>query len=187
MNEKNCPWNWREKVLDFLKPDSRVLDLFPGDGTFLLSLRHPGELCRTLPQPEDPLPFEGNSFDIVLDNGGRYSLSEVHRVLKPGGFFLVQQFGSEHMFSLRRLLSLSVPERQDYNLENELPRFRNAGFRIMYRNQAYPILYFSSVEEALAYLPGKEEALRPGLEKHFASHDFLETEEHRFFIIGKKR
>lgn len=181
------PWSWREKVLDFRKPDDRLLELSPGDGTFLSSLRHPRALCTFLPQPEFPLPFEENSFDLVLDNGGEYDLSEVHRVLKPGGFFLTQQCGGEHLLSLRRLLSLRALKPPDYNLENELPKVQKAGFRIMYRSQAYPVLRLSSVEEALAYFPEKEQEFRPRLEEFFAGHSFLETEEHRFLIIAKKR
>lgn len=180
------PWSWREKVLDFRKPDDRLLELSPGDGTFLSSLRHPRALCAFLPQPEFPLPFEENSFDLVLDNGGEYDLPEVHRVLKPGGFFLTQQFGGEHLLSLRRLLSLRALKKPDCNLENELPKVQKAGFRVMYRNQAYPILRFSSAETVLAALSEEGEGLGPRLEAFFAGHTFLETEEHRFLIIAKK-
>ena len=35
------PWRYRQKVEDFLKPQSRILDMAPGDGAFLLALRHP--------------------------------------------------------------------------------------------------------------------------------------------------
>lgn len=39
--EGKLPWDYRAKVLDFLKPESRILDLGTGGGEFLLSLRHP--------------------------------------------------------------------------------------------------------------------------------------------------
>lgn len=35
------PWSYRRKIQDFLKPESRILDMDPGDGALLLSLRHP--------------------------------------------------------------------------------------------------------------------------------------------------
>ncbi len=181
------PWSWQEKVLDFLKPDDRLLELSPGDGAFLSSLRHPRALCTFLPQPEFPLPFGENSFDLVLDNGGEYDLPEVHRVLKSGGFFLTQQFGGGHMLSLRRLLSLGALKEPNFNLENELPKVQKAGFRVMYRNQAYPILRFSGAEAVLAHLSEEGAGFGPRLEAFFARHPFLETEEHRFLFIAKKR
>ncbi len=185
--QEPLPWDWREKVLDFLKPEDRLLELSPGDHTFLRSLRHSGERCAFLPQPEGMLPFAENSFDLVLNSGGWYDLSEVYRVLKPGGFFLLQQFGGEHIFSLRQLLSLNASAPQDYNLENQLSMVQKAGFRIMYRSQAYSTLRFSGAEEVLAYLPEQREDFRARLEQFFADHAFLETEEHLFLIIGKKR
>ena len=191
------PWNWREKVLDFLKSDSRLLDLTPAGGQFLLSLSHPDRLCAA-ERSAGKIPFPESSFDLVLNDGGEYDLSEVWRVLKSGGFFLTQQAGGEHFFDFRRRF---CPEEKvaklDYNLENQLPKFREAGFRIMYRNQAYPVHRFYEAEQAWEYLMGhsehfpglfgKAEAVREQVKKEIATQGFLELEEHLFIVIAKKR
>ena len=196
MSEKEAKkiWSWREKVRNFLKPDSCLLDLTPDGERFLRSLSHPAALCAAVRQGKE-LPFPENSFDLILNDGGEYDLPEIHRVLKSGGFFLTQQFGGEHLSAFRRRFfpeqALAAP---DFNLENQLPKFTELGFRIMYRNQAYPVYRFLDTKELWDYLsgqPGQAQVLtepaREAIEKAVAADGFLELEEHRFIVIAKKR
>lgn len=162
--EGELPWDFAQKVRDFLKPHTRLL--FLGEGMRLLPFRHPPEqtafagrepFCPYLAplgirtEPYDPeagsLPFGDGEFDLAVAWYAPYDLAQIHRVLKAGGFFLTQQAGGGE--------GLAPP---DYNLENQLPRFRRAGFRVMYQNQAYP-----------AERVGDREVRR-----------------HRFVVIGKK-
>ena len=199
MSEKQAKktWSWREKVRDFLKPDSRLLDLTPDGERFLRSLSHPAALCAEVRQGKE-LPFSENSFDLILNDGGEYDLPEIYRVLKSGGFFLTQQVGGEHCSAFRkRFFPKGVDIKQDFNLENELPKFTEMGFRIMYRNQAYPVYRFSDTEQVWEYLSEqsvqfpdlseKAAGIREQVEKAIAAGGFLELEEHRFIIIAKKR
>lgn len=146
------PWDFTGKVRDFLRPNVRLLDLNAGDGGFLLSLGHPIGLvgavlwqqkgysrCLKRLAPlgavvrwcEDPcrLPFADHSFDVAVSWHGVYDLNEVARVLAAGGFFITEQVGGMDAWQ---------PGRPNYNLENELPRFKAAGFRVMGCHQAYP-------------------------------------------------
>ena len=217
------PWDYREKVRDFLKPDSRILDMGTGGGEFLLSLRHPPELtsvtegwapnlelCRQRLEPlgitvkaydsekGEPLPFEDEAFDLVLNRHESYDLREVYRVLKPGGFFLTQQVGGSNGMVLSDFLGLSAQRPYGvFNLENEEPLFRQAGFRIMYRNQAYPEDRFLDVGALCWYcriIPWEF----PGfsvegcldrlllLQERLERDGFIANREHRFILIGKK-
>ena len=197
MEQEKLPWNWREKVLNFLKPDSRLLDLTPGGEWFLRSLSHPDKLCAA-ERRAGKIPFPENSFDLILNDGGEYDLTEIYRVLKSGGFFLTQQYGGEHLAAfLPHVLGETSQKEPDYNLENQLPKFMEMGFRIMYRNQAYSICRFSDGEQLWDYLSaqfpffpglsGKEKTVREQAEKMIAAQGFLELEEHRFIVIVKKR
>lgn len=207
------PWSWREKVLDFLKPEDRLLVLFPADGKLLFSLGHnparctvlvrrgqtlafaPGGICVSEEEPEEPLPFPNGSFDVILADSVSYALPEIHRVLSLGGYFLTRQTGGEDSFTLRCLLGLKpAVERTSFNLENELPRFLQAGFRVMYRNQAYPVTRFFSPEAVCAFLsdrplqfPDFSREKLPPLQAELKEQGFLENEEHVFILIGKKK
>lgn len=145
-------WDFAEKTVDFLKYDSLVLDLGEKPGLLPLSLGHPREQLSLLPEGWEGggLPFSDESFDLVLCCLGAFDLCEVKRVLKPGGFFLMEQRGA----GTRPALPGLPP---DYNLENQLPKIAEAGFRIMFRDQVYLSAAFGA-----------------------------ETD-HRFIVIAKKR
>ena len=41
MEEEDLPWDYRQVILSYLKPEMRLLDVDTGGGEFLLSLGHP--------------------------------------------------------------------------------------------------------------------------------------------------
>ena len=216
------PWDYREKVLDFLKPHTRLLDMGTGGGEFLLSLRHPyGQtsvtegwepnvrLCLQRLKPlgirverytceeDDLMPFENDSFDLILNRHESYDMAEVRRILKPGGFFLTHQVGGLNGRELaKRLLPDFERPGRDFNLENEAPNFQRAGFRIMYQNQAYPVGEFLDIG-ALCFHARIIQWEFPGfsvercfdrlleLQKELEERGFVRNQEHRFILIAK--
>ena len=218
------PWDYRERVREFLRPGVRLLDMGTGGGELLLTLRHPYELtsvtegwapnvelCRKRLEPlgitvreydserGEPMPFDDNSFDLVLNRHESYDLVEVRRVLKKNGFFLTQQVGGENNLPLiQQLCSGFLGNYVGFNLENELPKFRNAGFRVMRSDQAYLEGRFLDVG-ALVFQASVTPWEFPGFsvdncqEVLFRFQDMVEkqgfvpTLEHRFLIVAKNR
>ena len=144
-------WSYKDKVKDFLRPGARVLDMGHGSEEMLLCLLEPTSGLERVTEPVGsweqrlaamgetvyrgepgklgkPMPFEDASFDLVLNHHEGYELAEVARLLKKSGFFITQQVGGKDS---------QRPGAPDFNLENELPKFKRAGFRIMYRSQSY--------------------------------------------------
>ncbi len=180
--EDSMPWNYTGKIKDFLKPGVRVLNIGADGSELLLSLGHPYELTsltvereqdwllcqkRLLPlgivvkqmEMEEALPFPDRVFDLVLNRHQPLDLKETARVLRPGGFFVTQQVGG---MDSKGMPWWREPSRQkpglNFNLENQLPEFRRAGFRVSYCHQAY-----------LAAGSGK-----------------IGERQHRFIVVGKK-
>lgn len=217
------PWSYEDKVKDFLKPGSRILDLSADGGSFLLTLDHPGRLLSAAgrpgscgaslqkglafrgierreysPEKGEPIPFEDESFQVVICFEDAYELNEVKRVLKPGGFFITQQAGGQNGGRLFQKPGESLwGVRPDFNLENELPKLRQLGFRIRTADEAYPQVNFSDVGALCFYLK-RRAGLFPGfsvegffrellgLEARREALGFLQMEEHRFFLVAKK-
>ena len=201
------PWDYCQRVKEFLRPGVRLLDMGTGGGEFLLGLHHPFgltsvtegwapnlELCRKRLEP-----FADDSFDLVLSRHESYDLQEVRRVLKRDGFFVTQQVGGENNRPLiQRLCPGFSGNYVGFNLERELPRFREAGFRVMNSNQAYLEGRFLDVG-ALVFQASVTPWEFPGfsvdacqdalfqLQAQVESRGFLPTVEHRFLIVAKNR
>ena len=167
MEEDDLPWDYREEILRYLKPEMRMLDIDTGGGEFLLSLNHPHEntaatenyppnvdLCREtlLPHGIDfraadgkgVLPFESASFDMVINRHGDFNPSEIYRVLKPGGLFITQQVGAENDRELVELLcgQTDLPFPNQY-LNIAADRFSLTGFEILDGQECFrPIRFY---------------------------------------------
>ena len=167
--QQELPWNYRDTILQFLTPEMHLLDIDTGGGEFLLSLNHPHEntaatenyppnvtLCREtlLPlgidfRPADGkgiLPFPDGSFHMVIDRHGDFNPEEIHRVLKPGGYFITQQVGAENDRELVRLLCGDLPlPFPDQYLNITTRKFREAGFQILREEETHQCLRFYDV------------------------------------------
>lgn len=101
------PWDYEQKVRDFLRPGVRRLDIAGGKGP-------------------DTASLEDGSFDLITIYQQDYDLREIVRLLRQDGFFVTQQIGGRNR-----------PEAPDFNLENQVPLLEAAGFRLVYCHQAY--------------------------------------------------
>ena len=166
--EEELPWDYRQIILEHLKPEMRILDIDTGGGEFLLSLNHPHEntaateayppnveLCRQtlLPlgidfRPGDGKkpPFEDTSFDLVINRHGDFDAREIHRILKPGGLFITQQVGAENDRELVELLcgKTELPFSEQY-LNIATKKFRDAGFTILDARECFRSIKFFDV------------------------------------------
>ena len=167
MEEDNLPWDYREEILRYLKPEMRILDIDTGGGEFLLSLNHPYEntsatenyppnvdLCRETLLPlgidfraadgKGVLPFKDASFDMVINRHGDFNSAEIHRVLKSGGLFITQQVGAENDRELVELLcgQTDLPFPDQY-LGITADRFSQTGFEILDGRECFrPIRFY---------------------------------------------
>ncbi|MEG1427719.1 MAG: class I SAM-dependent methyltransferase [Oscillospiraceae bacterium] len=221
LRESPLPWNYEKWLREFLKPDTRLLDMGTGGGEFLLSLKHSPKctsvteawepnfrLCQKRLSPlgitvafsegAKPLPFADNSFDLVINRHEFYNLAEVKRVLKKGGHFITQQVGAENGMGLSRRLGLSYEAPNPcFNLENEAQHFKNEGFRVVRRDQAYPVDIFTDIGAVCYYakrIPWEfpefsvercENQLL-NLQKELLEKGNIRLQEHRFILVGKR-
>ncbi len=161
------PWDYGALVRGYLTSGLDILDYDTGGGEFLLALKHPYhktsategyppnvKLCRekllplgiTFKECSNPaaIPFEDESFDLVLNRHGSFDAAEIFRLLRPGGMFITEQVGSEND---RDLVDMVLPGTDkpfpDLTLEKQRQGFEDAGFQILEAGEAYrPITFY---------------------------------------------
>ncbi len=138
-----------------------------GGGEFLLSLGHSYEnmaatenfepnvkLCRDKLLPlgidfkkadgGDVLPYDDESFDIIINRHGDFNAKDIHRLLKKGGVFITEQVGAENDRELVNLLlgEVDLPFPEQY-LDKISKKFEEAGFEILRAEEEYrPIKFY---------------------------------------------
>ena len=165
--EEDLPWDYKGVILAHLEPQMKLLDMDTGGGEFLLTLGHPCQntavtegyppnvaLCRRELVPlgidvremADPtrMPFEDACFDLIVNRHGSYCVSELWRVLKPGGLFITEQVGEDNDRELVELLLPGSPKPfPGLNLKEQSEQFEKAGFLVLQREECFrPIRFF---------------------------------------------
>lgn len=216
------PWDYRETVLEYRKMTDSLLDMGTGGGEFLLTLAHPAEnttvtegyppnaeLCRRTLVPlgitvtetgcEGPLPFADGSFDLVINRHESFVLSEVHRILRPGGIFITQQVGGRNNHDLtEKLMGSYPPGFPDHRLETYLPELDRLGFEVLRAEENFGQMHFFDAGAVAWYAKIIEwEFPSFSVEKNYDGlmrcHCEIEKNgsvsgtEHRFLIAARKK
>lgn len=219
--ETDLPWDYEEIIRRYLNKDMKILDYDTGGGEFLLSLKHPAhntaategyppnvELCKKtlLPLGIDfkscntpyAIPFESESFDIIINRHGDFHAKELYRLLKKGGLFITEQVGSEND---RNLVEMVLPNTQKpfphLNLKEQREIFENAGFHIIRAEEVFRPIRFYDVG-AFVWFAHIIEWEFPGfsvercfdsllkIQKSIEDTGYIEGTIHRYLIVAKK-
>ncbi|MBQ9987091.1 MAG: class I SAM-dependent methyltransferase [Erysipelotrichales bacterium] len=219
--EEDLPWSYKEIIENYLKEEHTILDYDTGGGEFLLSLHHPYhhtaategyppnvELCkeRLLPLGIDfrecsnasSIPYEDESFDIVINRHGDFDPKELYRILKKGGLFITQQVGEDNDRDLVEMVLPNTPKPfPGLNLKEQRAKFEEAGFQILEEGEAYlPIRFYDigafvwfahiiewefpnfSVDNCFTQLLA--------LQHRIEETGYIEGEIHRYMIVAQK-
>lgn len=126
------PWDYAGLLRERIGPASVMVDLGTGGGEFLSSLAPLPRVTfategfqpnlavaqarlrplgvRVLPIGHDlRINIPDGSVDLVADRHEGFSPSEVHRILRPGGWFITQQVGSRNNVELRERFGAPPP------------------------------------------------------------------------------
>ena len=218
--EQATPWDYRKIIDQYLSNEHSLLDMGTGGGEFLLTLGHPYEntsitegwepninLCREILKPlgirvkqvfdDNLLPFEDQTFDVIINRHESYNLKEVRRVLKKEGIFITQQVGGrDNEWLSNNLIPNFKSLYPNFSLENEAQKFTAEGFSLLYKNESYPSLKFRDVG-AIVYYAKIIDWEFPGftvdsclellieLEKMRESQGYIESLQHRFILVAK--
>lgn len=215
-------WDYKSIILQYLSPEKKLLDLDTGGGEFLLSLGHPNEntaategfapnvkLCTETLLPlgidfkeadcRKYLPYDNESFDMVINRHGDFNEKEIFRVLKKGGLFITQQVGAENDRELVDLLiskKLLLPFPEQY-LSVAAEKFKNCGFEIVDGRETFGNITFYDVGALVWFARIIEweftgfsvDTCLDGLlsaQKEIEEKGFVSGKTHRFLLVARK-
>jgi SAM-dependent methyltransferase len=216
--EEDLPWKYEEIVKDYLKETYQLLDLGTGGGEFLLTLQHPYEhtsvtegykpnyeLCKDTLEPlgitvryieNDQIPYDDDSFDLIISRHESFDADEVYRCLKPGGIFITQQIGGLNSHDLAvKILGDFEPMYKEVTKENLVSMMNR--FEILNVDESFTHLKFYDIG-AIIYFAKIIEWEFPGfsVEKYYDQLADLEHElqrkgyvhslEHRIIVVAQK-
>ena len=174
-DEGDLPWDYKQVIRQYLKNDSYILDYDTGGGEFLLSLNHPYDriaategyapnvkLCEDTLLPlgicfkecdnSSNIPFEDETFDIIINRHGDYDARELYRLLKKGGVFITQQVGGDNE---RELVEMVLPGTNrpfsNHNLKEQRKLFEDAGLEILDAQESFCPINFYDVGAFVCY------------------------------------
>jgi SAM-dependent methyltransferase len=149
---------------------------------------------------EEPrqLPFDPDTFDLVLNRHGYYWEPELYRILQPGGLFVTQQVGNRNDIGIRKLLG--APDASANSEWADLSRaavgLQSAGFRIIKQlEDIYPQRFYDvgAIVYQLKAVPWQipDFSIEVYFEQLKAIHEtiqqtgYVDVLEHRFLIIAQ--
>ncbi len=175
MHEFPLGWNYWLEVRERMKGCNSLLDMGAGGGEFLSSLAPlPINTCATegyepnIPiarkrlEPlgvkvfrvdnDENLPFDNESFELVINRHESYSEREVHRILKKGGTFITQQVGGLNDKELNELLGVPLPDYAGWNLEEASRRLKSERFMLYIQKEDLVKTRFYDIGAIVFYL-----------------------------------
>lgn len=219
--ETDLPWDYEEIIRRYLNKNMRILDYDTGGGEFLLSLNHPAhntaategyppnvELCKKTLLPlgidfkscdtPSSIPFESESFDIIINRHGDFHAKELYRLLKKDGLFITEQVGGDNE---RDLVEMVLPNTEKpfphLNIKEQRKIFEDAGFHIVQAEEAFRPIQFYDVG-AFVWFAHIIEWEFPGfsvdkcfdallkMQESIENNGYIEGPIHRYLIVAKK-
>jgi SAM-dependent methyltransferase len=214
-------WDYRQIVFERSRAVQSLLDIGTGGGEFLATLQpFPPQTFATEAYPpnievakrtleplgvkvygvreEDPLPFEDNSLELVINRHDGLAAGEVFRVLKPGCSYITQQVGGENNIEINAFLQEKVEFIYSYwTLEYAAQELQQSGFEIVTQQEEYPESAFLDIGALVFYLKiiswqVADFSVEKYYEKLVAIHNLIQEQgkfvakNHRFLIEARK-
>lgn len=219
MVEFPLTWNYTIEILKELPNSQSLLDMGTGGGEFLSSLPVPTNTCATEAYPpnvqiakdcleplgihvfeideDNNLPFDDESFDLIINRHEAFSSKELKRILTPNGCFITQQVGGQNDQELNSLFETEASIYSSWNLDKAVNELQDEDLTILTKKEDLTKTRFYDIGAIIYYLKAipwqiPDFSVSKYINQLIKIHNmiqeigFLDITCHRFFIIAKK-
>ncbi len=217
-------WSYDSIVIPFIRKAETLLDMGTGGGEKLISFQPlPKKTFATegyepnIPiakktleplgvqvvkiEKDEKLDFPDNFFDLIINRHESYSPMEIKRVLKPKGYFITQQVGSENDLDLNFFLEGKINNDtlgfSHWNLDFVVKQLSDIGLLIRYKRESFPTQRCFDIGAIVYYLKAipwqipdftveKYYSKLFELHKKIQEEGYFDIKNHRFLIIAQK-
>ncbi|MDR1466399.1 MAG: class I SAM-dependent methyltransferase [Treponema sp.] len=219
VQEEPLPWDLRLITKKFLDRRQSLLDMFAGSADFINGFsnlppritfvdRLPVDAPEQIWNVKDTrihvkhsagdclLPFPNTSFDIILNRNSKYEISEVRRVLSPGGVFITQQIGGMNALDLCAALGMLI-KITGRSLVQNAAAFVRAGLRLVDCGESLGKQRFYRIDDVIYYIKhvpllvecfdstASQQELSV-LESVLERQGYFDCISHRYFLVVEK-
>lgn len=144
---------------------------------------------------EGKLPFKDERLDVVVSELANYDKYDLYRVVKPGGYILVNQLGSDNY---RELINIFLPFKLNshWNLETGSRTLSEIGLEIVDGVEEHGYVRFNTLTSFIQFMKQITKAditqdrfmnFYGQVLKQIKEKSYFELTTHRFMIIARKK
>lgn len=220
MVEFPLKWKFSNVLKPYLENCHRLLDMGTGGGEYLSSFAPlpavtfategyepnvPIATERLAPlgvtvvpiESDDHLPFEEDSFDVIMNKHESFNADEVARLLSEDGYFITQQVGGLNDCELNIWLNAEPSHFSNWSLRCAVNRLKEAGLTILKATDDVSFTRFYDVGAIVYYLKAISWQIPDfSVEKYFDrleaiqavidKQEYIDFTRHRFLIVAQK-
>jgi len=158
---EDLPWDYKKIVEKYLKKSKSLLDIDTGGGEFLSNLKPlPAAAFATenykpniviAKQRLEPLgihvvecdaelelPFDDESFELVINRHGLLRVPELLRVLRKNGIFVTQQVGAQNNIQPNHFFKDISRDNMKWDLKEVVSSFKTRNIELVKAEEYYP-------------------------------------------------
>ena len=185
-------------IEDYLNEENHLAVISVDGGNFTSQARETLEekgVKVTTFTSQGKMPFKDEKLDVVVNELSNYDKFEMYRILKPGGYLVVDQLGSDNY---KEIINMFIPFKLkgQWNKEACQSTLTEIGFDIVDSYEDVGHIRFHSLSAVLAFMksisPERVEKYEQFMNfyadvlKKIKKNQFYEITTHKFMVIARK-
>lgn len=144
---------------------------------------------------EGKLPFKDERLDVVVNELSNYDKYDLYRVVKPGGYIIVNQMGSDNY---KELINIFLPFKLNgrWDKESCSQTLSDIGLEIVESAEDYGYIRFDSLASFIQFMKGMTRTdvaqerfinFYSHVLKQIKENKYFELTTHRFMVVARKK